>query len=299
MALVGGGASPAFPPNTAVVWDCKAREEVSRIEWSTEIMSVKFLRNYLFVGACGKIFVYDPQTLEFIKSINDVFPLHICVAVTPAAQGQEGAGAPAGGREDGLGTLVTEGRDGHIKVGQFLRSGETAFDTRDYMAHNGSVVCVAVSADGRYCATASDKGTLIRIFSKDTGEKKKELRRGSSQAAITSITFSQDNAFLATTSNHGTVHVFATGLCAGSNPKNTKSWFGMVPMNITQSEWSPCSFTVEPNSSLCFITDSNGVTRLIVIKESGDYSSYLICTDKKGVTASEEGTPVNLLTFSV
>ena len=169
---------------------------------------------------------------------------------------------------------------------------------------------MAASADGRYCATASDKGTLIRVFSRDTGEKVRELRRGSSQAAITSITFSQDNAYLATTSDHGTAHVFATGLAAAgggenggsassSNARNVRSMFSFTGLGITQSEWSPCSFAVGHNSSLCFTTDGNGVTRLIVVKEGGEYSSYLICTNGSKVTASEEGSPVSLLTFSV
>lgn len=206
-------------------------------------------------------------------------------------------------------TFAIKGKEGYIKVGQFdPRGGDTEFETRDYKAHDSSVVCTAISLDGKYCATASIKGTLIRIFSTETGVQNKELRRGSSNATITSITFSPDNSFLAVTSDHGTVHIFATGLGndansgdAHSKAKNTTSWFKFTQLGITKSEWSPCSFTVPPNSSLCFAVDNNGdnsSTRLIVVKENGEYSSHLICTDGNEVTAAEEMTSVNLLTFS-
>ena len=299
---MGGGSSPAFPTNTVVVWDCKKRNEIARIEWSTEIMSVKYLRNYLFIGVCGKVFVYDALTFAFIKSINDVFPQQICVTVTaPEPPAQEGV--PPGWTGDGDATLVTEGKDGRIKMTQFPARGEEAFETREYKAHEGAVVCVAVSADGRYCATASEKGTLIRIFSKNTGEMLKKLYRGSVTATIKSITFSLDNAFLAVTSDRGTAHIFATGLAAAgsesSKVKNTGSMFWFTGVKVTQSEWSSCSVSVGNNSSLCFIKDSNGVTRLIVAKENGEYLSYIICINEKTITATEEGTPVNLLTFSV
>ena len=202
----------------------------------------------------------------------------------------------SGSRSISKHVIVTEGKPGYIKVAQFGISGETDFKTKEYKAHDGRVVCVTVSLDGKYCATASDKGTLIRIFSRETGEKTRELRRGTSIAAITSITFSQDNAYLAATSDHGTVHVFATGLGA-NGVRNTTSLFKFSALGYAQSEWSPCSFAVDPNSSLCFIKDANDVTRLIVVKENGEYSSYLICTNGKTVSATEEGASVSLLVF--
>ena len=57
-------------------------------------------------------------------------------------------------------------------------------------------------------ATASDKGTLIRLFDTSTGEPIQELRRGSENADIFSIAFDDTNKFLAVSSDRKTIHLF-------------------------------------------------------------------------------------------
>ena len=183
VALVGGGSSPNWPVNNVIIWDCKMHNEISHIKWSTEIMSVKLLCNYLFVGVLGRIFVFDPQDFRYITSINKVYPLQIW-----ASAPFESA---SGSRSINKHVIVTEGKPGYIKVAQFDISGETDFKTKEYKVHDGRVVCVAMSLDSKYCAMVSDKGTLIHIFPRDKEEKIRELRRGTFNAAITSITFSQ------------------------------------------------------------------------------------------------------------
>jgi len=45
-------------------------------------------------------------------------------------------------------------------------------------AHQGTIVCLALNRDGSLLASASETGTLIRLFNTQTGEKVQELRRG-------------------------------------------------------------------------------------------------------------------------
>lgn len=47
-----------------------------------------------------------------------------------------------------------------------------------YQAHNGAIKAMAINRSGTLCATASDKGTLIRLFDAKCGEKWAEFRRG-------------------------------------------------------------------------------------------------------------------------
>lgn len=63
--------------------------------------------------------------------------------------------------------------------------------------------------DGSLLATASDKGTLIRIYRTDTGEFLHEVRRGSDKAEIYSICFNSSSKLLACSSDKGTIHIFS------------------------------------------------------------------------------------------
>lgn len=67
---------------------------------------------------------------------------------------------------------------------------------------------MAVNSEGTLIATASIRGTIIRIFSVEEGELLQELRRGSSKAFITSITFHPTLNMLACTSNKSSIHLF-------------------------------------------------------------------------------------------
>jgi WD40 repeat protein len=52
------------------------------------------------------------------------------------------------------------------------------------VAHAGTLACLSMSMDGSKVASASEKGTLIRVFDTETGKLLNELRRGSERAEI-------------------------------------------------------------------------------------------------------------------
>ena len=75
-------------------------------------------------------------------------------------------------------------------------------------AHHSPITCVAINSDARLLATASNKGTIIRVFSLPHGRLVQQFRRGTYTAHIQSISFSSDSAFLSVVSDSGTVHIF-------------------------------------------------------------------------------------------
>ena len=75
-------------------------------------------------------------------------------------------------------------------------------------AHKSTVFALELCPNGLKLATASEKGTLIRIFAITTRECIQELRRGSEQATIYSIAFDLNSQFLSCSSDSGTIHIF-------------------------------------------------------------------------------------------
>uniref|UniRef100_T1IRF5 Uncharacterized protein n=1 Tax=Strigamia maritima TaxID=126957 RepID=T1IRF5_STRMM len=75
-------------------------------------------------------------------------------------------------------------------------------------AHKSVLAALAFDRSGSKLATASVKGTIIRVFDTLKGNKIAEFRRGSSPAIIYSLSFSFDSAFLSVSSNTPTIHIF-------------------------------------------------------------------------------------------
>jgi autophagy-related protein 18 len=80
--------------------------------------------------------------------------------------------------------------------------------TNIIQAHKSPVAFVALNSTGTLLATASDKGTVIRVFSLPNGDKVHEFRRGSYPAKIFSISFNAASTLLCVSSDTETVHIF-------------------------------------------------------------------------------------------
>jgi len=159
---------------------------------------------------------------------------------------------------------------GHVKVELFDITRTTIVP-----AHESSLGYLATNLDGTRLATASERGTLVRVWDTKSGQRLHELRRGAEPADIQCVSFSHDLLWLLVSSDHGTVHLFRLGdeaeaaaaAAAAAPPpistaadraggaesaaaENTKSNFAflgnMLPKAITpsyfQSHWSFAQF---------------------------------------------------------
>lgn len=121
------------------------------------------------------------------------------------------------------------------------KSASVSISPTTLSAHQTEVACLALNRRGTLLATASQKGTLIRVFRTSTTSSSSsegvystsssssetnsassspytaplaptlltELRRGLDVATVYCIAFSADDAFLLASSDKGTVHIFA------------------------------------------------------------------------------------------
>ena len=75
-------------------------------------------------------------------------------------------------------------------------------------AHESSLRALALTEDGTKLATASNKGTVIRVWDVATAACQVEFRRGVERVQMTGLAWSWDHQHLACCSDKGTTHVF-------------------------------------------------------------------------------------------
>ncbi|CAG4976049.1 unnamed protein product [Colias eurytheme] len=75
--------------------------------------------------------------------------------------------------------------------------------------HQTDLVCISLSANGAKLATASERGTIIRLWDTSTKQMIHELRRGSDYADVYCINFNWSGSLVCCVSDKGTLHVWS------------------------------------------------------------------------------------------
>lgn len=189
LALVGGGKSPEFSPNKVMLWDDHQSRCIGELSFRVEVRAVKLRRDKIVVVLEHKIYVYNFSDLKIQHQVDTIAnPKGLC-ALSPT-QGNTVMACP------GL-------NKGQVRV-ELFDVGTTKFIS----AHDGDLAHLALSLDGTRLATASEKGTLIRVYDPANATLLHEFRRGADRATIYSIAFSPTNEYVACSSDKGTVHVW-------------------------------------------------------------------------------------------
>ncbi len=147
-------------------------------------------------------------------------------------------------------------------------------------AHRTAIRRLAVNRKGTLIASASEKGTLIRIWDAKSRQKLLEVRRGSDTAIVNSMSFSRRDDWLCCASDKGTVHVFAIS----DLTLNKQSLLAMVnmPGAYAQSNWSCASFTVPQECAcVCAFADMNSEGQVVFAAcFDGSYHRYFFTKER-------------------
>ncbi|KAM7481521.1 hypothetical protein LguiB_006104 [Lonicera macranthoides] len=211
LALVGGGSEPQYPLNKVMIWDDHQSRCIGELSFRSEVKSVRLRRDRIVVVLVQKIFVYNFADLKLLHQIETIAnPKGLCEV----------------SHVSGSMVLVCPGlQKGQVRVEHYATR-----RTKFIMAHDSRIACFALTNDGRLLATASSKGTLVRIYNTLDGSllqegflwaqtddmHKSQVRRGADRAEIYSLAFSSTAQWLAVSSDKGTVHVFSLKVDSGS-----------------------------------------------------------------------------------
>lgn len=237
LALVGGGPNSQYPSSKVLIWDDHQSRCISEFAFRSEIRAVKLRRDRIVVVLEHKIYVYNFMDLRLLHQIEtQANPRGLCCL----------------SHHSNTSVLACPGlHRGEIRVEHFGLNMVQIIN-----AHDSSIACMTLTLDGLLLATASTKGTLIRIFNTMDGTRLQEVRRGVDRADIYSIALSPNVQWLAVSSDKGTVHIFSLRVrVVGEDSYSTENGALLTQQNYSNSLQGLVSPTIgtNPGSSLSFM----------------------------------------------
>jgi WD40 repeat protein len=264
IAVVSGGRKPKYADNAVMMIDDRLEKAVLEVTLPSPVLAVRLRSDKIIVVCRTAIHVFSfpnsPSKLFSIETRDNA--LGLC-EVSPGKFCE---------RE----LLVFPGyKVGSIQLIDIQNVSRVSSAPTCLNAHRTELTCLALNQQGTMVATASLKGTLIRIW--DTGKRIQlvELRRGADPARIYCINFSLTDEWLCCSSDKGTVHVFALQDYR-LNKRSALATMG-VPGAYAGSQWSLASFTV-PQECAC-ICAFGGQNNIHAVCLDGSYHKYHFSPD--------------------
>lgn len=295
VAIVGIGDQPSMSPRRLKIINTKRHSTICELTFPTTILAVKLNKSRLVVLLEEQIYIYDINNMRLLHTIETAPNVNGLCALSPTidnnflvysspskllinapqliqqSQQPQTSNSPTlqpNQTQSPTHQLSSNGSNNNLQqLDEVVRSNHNGdvivFNAQTLQpvivieAHKTSLAAITISYDGTLMATASDKGTIIRVFSIETGIKLFQFRRGTYPTKIYSLSFSSDNKYLTASSSTETVHIFKLGAdeCVHSSDagNNLEEHLDLQkPPTIKRSESSGSS-----NNDNCSISSVN------------------------------------------
>lgn len=259
LALVAGGSRPKFADNTVIIWDDHLKRFVLELTFSSTVLAVRMRTDKMVVAEKNQIHCFSMP-----KNVRKLFT----VSTRNNPQGLFEVSSYTNSERQLL--CFPGHRVGSIQILDLTNFMPGSSSSPVYVnAHENEIVYLAMNQQSTLLATASQKGTLIRVF--DTTSPYRvfqivELRRGSDVATLYCLNFSHNSEFLCASSDKGTVHIFALK----DVHLNKRSTFKKMSFlgNYIESQWALANFTV---AAECACVCAFGHNNTVYGKPSREY----------------------------
>ena len=187
--------------------------EIVNYSYANSILAIKMNRQRLVVCLEESIFIHNMSDMKILHTIRDTPPNKLGLVALSCGQNVDAASLLA---------YPGSSQTGEVQVFDTISLRAVA----SVPAHNSPLAAIAFNSEATRLATASEKGTVIRVFSIPEGQKVFEFRRGMKRNVnITCLSFVLNSAFLCASSDMETIHVFKL-----EEPKDA------MPASVTQQQ---------------------------------------------------------------
>ncbi|XP_020916524.1 WD repeat domain phosphoinositide-interacting protein 2 [Exaiptasia diaphana] len=224
-------------PRKLKVCHFKKGTEICNYSYPNTILAVKLNRVRLLVVLEESLYIHNIRDMKVLHTIRDTPP-----------------------NTTGLSALSVNSDNCYLAYPGSNQIGEVQiFDAVNLRAvtmipaHDSTVASMAFNNTGTKLATASEKGTVIRVFSIPDGAKLYEFRRGVKRCVqINSLAFSHDSLFLAASSNTETVHIFKLEVPKDKPTEEPAGWMGYFGKALSPTNYLPSQVTEVFNQGRAF-----------------------------------------------
>jgi hypothetical protein len=161
-------------PCKVIIWDDYEERTRTEVAFHSEVKKMMLSKELLVVALEEKVFVFN---FDNLKCIDQIETIENPLGIVALSQGEKPINRVVACPHEYKGMLKV-----HIFV--MDKSIENIVT-----AHEGEIGALTVNLEGTLIASASIKGTLIRIISVEGGEQLQELRRGTGKAVISNLIF--------------------------------------------------------------------------------------------------------------
>lgn len=261
-------------PRKLRLYHIKKRAEISIHSYTNTILAVKLNRKRLVICLEDQLYIHslkdDLDVKWVIRNIppnpNGLFALspceERCYLAYPASQ-----------------------RNGEVQIFDAIGLKNKILLT----AHDSPLVALTFNQQGTLLASASEKGTVIRVHSVEDGQCQYEFRRGYARCVdIYSLSFSLDSQFLAASSSTETVHIFKLDQSKSEQSallSNQTTWSSYIGRALVESstyisshvsdmlnQWrsfATCRLPFKQLKNVCAITTIDKQPRVLVVSSEG------------------------------
>lgn len=232
IAVVGLGEEVGSSPRKLKIINTKRQSTICELVFPSTILQVKLGKSRMIVLLEEQIYIYDVTTMKLLHTIetspngnglctlsadncdgkNNSFLAYPSPPKTVTHDSLLVNGVNTNGGMNSVQNNIQSVSNTPNRIGDVIIFNTTTLQPISVIeAHKSVLAAITLSTDGTLLATASDKGTIVRVFSVLTGLKLFQFRRGTYPTKIFSLSFSFDNKYVLATSSSGTVHIFRLG----------------------------------------------------------------------------------------